>query len=98
MTTFTAMKGVLLAGSVILGAVSLPAMANEEGKCNTDLALNYVVAPKATPELVEFLRKTYGAKEVRVERLGEAHTKEFNAYRLRVLVDENDMLARQFCG
>ena len=64
MTTFTTTKGVLLAGAVILGAVSLTAVAGENGKCNTNLAINYLVPPEATPQVVEFLRTSYGAKDV----------------------------------
>ncbi|MEB0205052.1 I78 family peptidase inhibitor [Pseudomonas sp. CCC3.1] len=98
MSGFNVLKGVLLATGVVLGTASLPAMASEDGKCNTNLALNYVVAPVVTPELVELLRTSYGAKEARVERPGEAFTKEFNAYRLRVLADKDNTLVRQICG
>lgn len=98
MSGFNVLKGVLLATGVVLGAASLPAMANEDGKCNTNLAINYIVAPVVTPELVEFLRTSYGAKEARAERPGEAYTKEFNVYRLRVLADKDNRLVRQICG
>lgn len=98
MSVFNVLKGVLLATGVVLSAASLPAMASEDGKCNTNLALNHVVAPAVTPELVELLRTSYGAKEARVERPGEAYTTEFNAYRLRVLANKDNILAGQICG
>ncbi len=98
MTTFTTTKGVLLAGAVILGAVSLTAVAGENGQCNTNLAINYLVPPEATPQVVEFLRTSYGAKDVRVEHPGKGYTKEFNAYRLRVLVDDQNRVGSQICG
>ena len=97
MTAFTTLKGVLLAG-VVLSAASLPAMASENGKCNTNLAINYLVPPQATPEVVEFLRTSYGAKDVRIEHPGKGYTKEYNAYRLRVLVDDQNRVGSQICG
>ncbi|MCW2100419.1 hypothetical protein GHO41_02045 [Pseudomonas sp. FSL R10-0399] len=98
MTAFTTLKGVLLAGAVALGAVPLTAVANENGKCNTNLAINYLVPPQATPEVVEFLRTSYGAKDVRIEHPGKGYTKEYNAYRLRVLVDDQNRVGSQICG
>lgn len=98
MTAFTTIKGVLLAGAVVLGAVPLTAVADENGICNTNLAINFLVAPQATPELVEFLRVTYGAKQVRVEHPGKGYTKEFNPTRLRVLVDDQNRVGSQICG
>ena len=98
MTAFTTLKGVLLAGAVALGAVPFTAVANENGKCNSNVAINFLVAPEATPELVELLRVTHGAKQVRVEHPGIGYTKEFNPYRLRVLVDDQNMLSNQICG
>lgn len=97
MTAFTTLKGVLLAG-VVLSAASLPAMASENGKCNTNLAINYLVPPLATPEVVESLRTSYGAKDVRIEHPGKGYTKEYNAYRLRVLVDDQNRVGSQICG
>ena len=97
MTAFTTLKGVLLAG-VVLSAASLPAMASENGKCNTNLTINYLVPPQATPEVVEFLRTSYGAKDVRIEHPGKGYTKEYNAYRLRVLVDDQNRVGSQICG
>lgn len=97
MTAFTTLKGVLLAG-VVLSAASLPAMASENGKCNTNLAINYLVPPQATPEVIEFLRTSYGAKDVRIEHPGKGYTKEYNAYRLRVLVDDQNRVGSQICG
>ena len=98
MTAFTTIKGVLLAGAVVLGAVPLTATASENGLCNSNLAINYLVPPVATPELVESLRITYGAAEVRVEHPGKGYTKEYNAYRLRVLVDDQNRVGSQICG
>lgn len=97
MTAFTTLKGVLLAG-VVLGAASLPAMASENGKCNTNLAINYLVPPEATPQVIEFLRTSYGAKDVRIEQPGKGYTREYNAYRLRVLVDDQNRVGSQICG
>ena len=97
MTAFTTLKGVLLAG-VVLSAASLPAMASENGKCNTNLAINYLVPPEATPQVIEFLRTSYGAKDVRIEHPGKGYTKEYNAYRLRVLVDDQNRVGSQICG
>lgn len=98
MSTFTVFKGAALAVCVATSAFSLPSMATEDGLCNKNLAINYFLAPEATPQLVEWLRVAYGAHEVRVERPGEAFTKEFNAFRLRVLVDEENVLITQMCG
>jgi hypothetical protein len=41
---------------------------------------------KLTPEQFEFIRKSHGAREIRVEREGETYSQEFNAYRVRVFV------------
>lgn len=91
-------KGAALAATVAISAISLQAMAAEDGKCNTNMVINYVIAPEITPQLVEWLRTAYSAQEVRVERPAEALTKEFNAFRLRVLVDEDNLLSKQICG
>ena len=98
MTAFTTLKGVLLAGVVVLSAASLPAMAGENGKCNTNMTINYLVPPEATPKVIEFLRTSYGAKDVRIEHPGKGYTKEYNAYRLRVLVDGQNRVGSQICG
>ena len=98
MSTVTVVKGAALAACVAISAFSLPSMAAEDGLCNKNMAINYFLAPEATPQLVEWLRIAYGAHGVRVERPGEAFTKEFNAFRLRVLVDEENILIKQMCG
>ncbi|KAB0484414.1 I78 family peptidase inhibitor [Pseudomonas psychrophila] len=98
MSKMTVSKIAALAASMMLAALSLPAMAAEEGLCDKNLTLNYVVAPEVTPQLVEFWRNIYGAREVRVEVPGEGYTKEFNRYRLRVLVNEGKKLSSLSCG
>lgn len=98
MSISTVIKRAALAATVAVSAISLQAMAAEDGKCNTNMAINYVKAPEVTPQLVEWLRTAYSALEVRVERPGEAHTKEFNAFRLRILVTEDNLLSTQICG
>lgn len=98
MSTFTVIKGAALTACLAISASSLPAMAAEDGLCNKNMAINYLWAPAATPQLVEWLRIAYGAHEIRIERPGEAFTKEFNAFRLRVLVDEENVLITQMCG
>ena len=94
----TGFKSVTLAACVVLGAFSLPAMADADGKCDRNLAIDYLVAPEATPKLVEFLRNAYGAKVVRVELPGKGYSKELDSYRLKIQVNENNMLVRQYCG
>ena len=98
MSKMTVSKIAALAASMMLAALSLPAMAAEEGLCDKNLTLNYVVAPEVTPQLVEFWRNIYGAREVRVEVPCEGYTKEFNSYRLRVLVNEGKKLSSLSCG
>ena len=98
MSKTTVSKSAALAASMMLAAFSLPAMAAEEGLCDKNLALNYVVAPEVTPQLVELWRNTYGAREVRVEVPGKGYTKEYNSYRLRVLVNEGNKLSSLSCG
>ena len=98
MSISTVIKCAALAATVAVSTFSLQAMAGEDGKCNTNMVINYVIAPEVTPQLVEWLRTAYNAQEVRIERPGETHTKEFNAFRLRVLVDEDNILNKQICG
>ena len=98
MSISTVFKRAALAATVAVSTLSLQAMAGEDGKCNTNMAINYLVPPKVTPQLVEQLRTAYGAQEVRIERPGEAHTKEFNPFRLRLLVNEDNFLNTQICG
>ena len=98
MSKTTVSKSAALAASMMLAAFSLPAMAAEEGLCDKNLTLNYVVAPEVTPQLVELWRNTYGAREVRVEVPGQGYTKEFNSFRLRVSVSEDKTLQYLACG
>ena len=97
MSSLNALKSLLLATSVSLGFCSMPAMAEEDGKCKT-VAINFLVAPEATPALLEMLRRESGATELRVERPGIGYTREHNADRLRVVVDENNLMQSYMCG
>lgn len=97
MSSLNALKSLLLATSVSLGFCSMPAMAEEDGKCKT-VAINFLVAPEATPALLEMLRRESGATEIRVEVPGKGYTKEYNADRLRVMVDENNLMQSYMCG
>ena len=71
--------------------------AEQGGKCKT-VAINFLVAPEATPALLEMLRRETGATEIRVEEPGKGYTKEHNADRLRVIVDENNLMQSFMCG
>ena len=97
MSKMTVSKIAALAASMMLAALSLPAMAEEGGKCKT-VTINFLVAPEATPALLEMLRRESGATELRVERPGVGYTREYNADRLRVMVDENNLMQRYMCG
>ena len=97
MSSLNALKRLLVASSVVLGVCSTPAMAEQGGKCK-QVAINFLVAPEATPALLEMLRRESGATELRVERPGVGYTKEYNAYRLRVLVDDQNRVGSQICG
>ena len=97
MSSLNTLKRLLLTTSVLLGFCSIPAMAEEDGKCKT-VAINFLVAPEATPALLEMLRRETGATEIRVEEPGKGYTKEFNSYRLRVLVNEGNKLSSLSCG
>ena len=44
------------------------------------------------------LRKESGATEVRLEQPGKGYTKEYREDRLRVLVDENNIMQSYMCG
>jgi NDP-sugar pyrophosphorylase family protein len=82
----TVLKGFVLTASMVLATTSFSAMAeDEDGKCRPSY-LSYIWLPEATPEQFEFIRKSHGAREIRVEREGETYSQEFNAYRVRVFV------------
>ena len=91
------LKSLILATSVALGYCSLPATAAEDRQCKA-VTIDFLVAPEATPALLEMLRRESGATELRVERPGHGYTREFNAYRLRVMVDENNFMQSYMCG
>lgn len=97
MSDSTVSRSLVLAASVVLGAFSLPAMAAQSGQCKA-VAINFLVAPEATPALLEMLRKESGATEVRLEQPGKGYTKEYREDRLRVLVDENNIMRSYMCG
>ena len=97
MSSLNVLKNLLLATSVILGVCSTPAMAEQGGKCK-EVTINFLVAPEATPALLEMLRRESGATELRVERPGIGYTREHNADRLRVVVDENNLMQSYMCG
>ena len=62
MSSLNVLKSLLLATSAVLGFCSLPAMAEQGGKCKT-VTINFLVAPEATPALLEMLRRESGATE-----------------------------------
>ncbi|OZY43624.1 hypothetical protein CJF43_01260 [Pseudomonas fragi] len=97
MSSLKVLKSLLLATSVTLGFCSMPAMAEEDGKCKA-VTINFLVAPEATPALLEMLRRESGATEIRVEVPGKGYSKEYNADRLRVIVDENNLMQSFMCG
>ena len=97
MSDSTVSRSLVLAASVVLGACSMPAMADEPGQCKA-VTINFLVAPEATPALLEMLRKESGATLVRVEKPGDIFTQEVNPKRLRVIVDKNNILVRYLCG
>ena len=97
MSSLNALKRLLVASSVVLGVCSTPAMAEQGGKCK-QVAINFLVAPEATPALLEMLRRETGATEIRVEEPGKGYTKEHNADRLRVIVDGNNLMQSFMCG
>ena len=53
MSISTVIKRAALAATVAVSTLSLQAMAGEDGKCNTNMGINYLVPPKVTPQLVE---------------------------------------------
>ncbi|KMM78835.1 hypothetical protein [Pseudomonas deceptionensis] len=97
MSDSTVSRSLVLAASVVLGACSMPAMADEPGQCKA-VTINFLVAPEATPALLEMLRKESGATEVRVEVPGKGYSKDYRYDRLRVIVDENNIMQSYMCG
>jgi len=99
MNTLFNMKKVAIACSVVLwaGSAQVSAAETEPGKCNLDFAQTKILHA-ATPEFVESIRLRSGAAVARVERPGEAYTKEYNADRLRVIVNENNIIQNYLCG
>ena len=97
MSDSTVSRGLVLVVSVVLGACSMPAMADQPGQCKA-FTINFPVAPEATPALLEMLRKESGATEVRLEVPGKGYTKDYRYDRLRVIVDENNIMQRYMCG
>lgn len=93
----TLFKGVFLAATIVFSGLSLPAMATECGKCQRVTAmLPYPL--EATPEAVEKLRIASGAARVRVEKPGVMYTADYREDRIRVFVDENNMVSGYSCG
>ena len=99
MNTLFNMKKAAIACLVVLGAGSVQVSASERepGKCSLDFALTQILHA-ATPEFVESIRQRSGATVVRVERPGEGYTMEYNADRLRVIVNKNNIIQGYRCG
>ena len=99
MSTLFNMKKAAIACLAVLGAGSAQVSASEReaGKCSLDFALTQILHA-ATPELVESIRQRSGATVVRVERPGEGYTMEYNADRLRVIVNKNNIIQGYRCG
>ena len=99
MNTLFNMKKAAIACLVVLGAGSVQASASEQepGTCSLDFALTKILHA-ATPEFVESIRQRSGATVVRVERPGQVYTMEYNADRLRVIVNKNNIIQGYMCG
>lgn len=99
MNTLFNMKKVAIACSIVLwaGSVQVSAAESEPGKCNLDFAQTKILHA-ATPEFVESIRQRSGATVTRVERPGEIYTNEYNADRLRVIVNKNNIIQHYVCG
>lgn len=99
MNTLFNMKKTAIACLLVLGAGSVQAAASESepGKCSLDFALPKILHA-ATPEFVEIMRQRSGATVVRVERPGEGYTKEYNADRLRIIVNQKNIIQGYMCG
>ena len=99
MSTLFNMKKAAIACLAVLGAGSAQVSASEReaGKCSLDFALTQILHA-ATPEFVESIRQRSGATVVRVERPGQVYTMEYNADRLRVIVNKNNIIQGYMCG
>ncbi|MFP3516195.1 I78 family peptidase inhibitor [Pseudomonas sp. SIMBA_077] len=99
MNTLFNMKKVVVACSISLcvGSVQVSAVESESGKCNLDFAQTRILHA-ATPEFVESIRLRSGATVARVERPGEVYEMEYNADRLRVIVNKNNIIQHYMCG
>ena len=99
MSTLFNMKKAAIACLAVLGAGSAQVSASEReaGKCSLDFALTQILHA-ATPEFVESIRQRSGATVVRIERPGEGYTKEYDADRLRIIVNQNNIIQGYMCG
>lgn len=97
MSSLNALKRLLVASSVVLGVCSTPAMA-EQGRRRLRRNQKIDCNLFALAALLEMLRRETGATEIRVEEPGKGYTKEYNADRLRVIVDENNLMQSFMCG
>lgn len=97
--TLIKLKTAALVGLVTLGLGALEASASDSvaGKCHLDFALTKMMHP-ATPEFLEDIRNRSGSAVVRLEKPGQKFTQEFRDDRLRVIVDENNIMQRYLCG
>ena len=99
--TLTKLKTAALVGLVTLGFGALEASASASdsvaGKCHLDFALTKMMH-RATPEFLEDIRIRSGSAVVRLEKPGQKFTQDFRDDRLRVIVDENNIMQRYLCG
>ena len=101
--TLIKLKTAALVGLVTLGFGALEASASASatdsvaGKCHLDFALTKMMH-RATPEFLEDIRNRSGSAVVRLEKPGQKFTQEFRDDRLRVIVDENNIMQRYLCG
>lgn len=99
MNTRFNLKAAALTGLVTLGfgAIEASALQPVAGKCHTSFPVSKLAHP-ATPEFLEEMRVRSGSAEVRLEQPGKGYTKEYREDRLRVLVDENNIMRSYMCG
>ena len=103
--TLIKLKTAALVGLVTLGFGALEASASASasasdsvaGKCHLDFALTKMMH-QATPEFLEDIRIRSGSAVVRLEKPGQKFTQDFRDDRLRVIVDENNIMQRYLCG
>ena len=90
-------SGTQSAGADASAPASMPSSYSDGQQCNADLAES-AVGQKAGPDMLESYRDKAGAKQARILRPRDVITMEYNAERLNLRVDEQDMVISVNCS